>query len=178
MAIYAATVAHAAGDTGGSNSGQDLFELTAPSNSRVRVREVRIGQFSDAGDAAAELLSVRVIRFRGIEADTGTMGSAGGTVTPGNIHGWSGAPSASSTVRKNNTVLAQDTGDGVSGVVAETLVADSMNIAAGWWYTPPEEEMIIVEKNDRIVVRLSNASDALSMNGTMLFEEIGQADRK
>ena len=49
-----------------------------------------------------------------------------------------------------------------------------MNIAAGFWHTPPEEEMIIVEKNDRIVVRLSAAADPLSMNGTLLFEEIGQ----
>lgn len=174
MAIYTATAVHSAGDTGGSNSGQDLFELTAHASTRVRIREVRIGQHSDFGDAAAELLPVQLIRFRGAGGDTGTAGSAGNTVTPRNIHGWSGAPSAVSTVRKNNTVLAQDTGAPTAATL-ERLIADTMNIAAGWWHTPPEEEMIIVEKNDRFVVRLGASADALSINATLVFEELGKA---
>lgn len=173
MPIFTAVAAHAAGDTGGSNSGQDFFELSAPATTQFKLREVRIGQFSDAGDAAAELLSVRIIRFRGAQGDTGTMGSGGTSATPRNIHGHSGAPSASVTVRKNNTVLAQDTGAPVAAT-ADTLIADAFNVQAGWWYYPPEEEMILVEANDRLVVRLSAAADALSMNGTVVFEEIGK----
>ena len=173
MPIYTATAAAAAGDTGGSNTGQDFFEITAPANSQVKIRKVQIGQYSDAGDAAAELLSVRVIRFRGAAGDTGTMGSGGGSVTVRNIHGHPNAPSAQATVRKNNTTLAQDTGAPVAATL-ETLIADSFNIAAGWWFDPPEEEMIVVDVNDRLVVRVSAAADPLSMNGTLIWEESGR----
>jgi hypothetical protein len=33
---------------------QDLFEIVAPSNSEVRIREIKIGQYTDFGDAKAD----------------------------------------------------------------------------------------------------------------------------
>ncbi len=36
------------------SAAQDVFELVAPSDSRVRLLEIDIGQYSDFGDAAEE----------------------------------------------------------------------------------------------------------------------------
>ena len=44
------------------SAAQDVFELVAPSTSRVAIRSISLGQYSDAGDAAAELLSVLIMR--------------------------------------------------------------------------------------------------------------------
>lgn len=143
----------------------DVFEINSPSNSRVRIREIRMGQYTDFGDAAAEILSV-IVR-RGYSAG----GSSGVTApTPQNIHGWSGAPAAGSTVKIYDTGLASDTG--TAGV--QTLIADTWNIAAGWWYYPPEEEMIIMSASDRLVVRITVPADSITMNATIVFEELGQ----
>ena len=37
-----------------ASAAQDVFELVAPSDSRVAVRSISLGQYSDAGDAAAD----------------------------------------------------------------------------------------------------------------------------
>src|SRR5215207_1206238 len=77
---------------------QDVFEIATPANVRVRLREVRIGQYSDFADAQAEILSVTVMRGHT------TTGSGGTTLTPTNVHPWSRA--AVSTVKANNTTVA------------------------------------------------------------------------
>jgi hypothetical protein len=144
----------------------DIFEITSPSTSRIRIREIRLGQYTDFGDAAAEILSVQVIRGHRV------AGSNAGptTVTPRNIHGWAGAPTdAASVIRAYDTGVATDTGSG-----AQVLISDAWNVQAGWWYYPPEEEMIILETSQRLVVRLSVPADALTLNGTLVYEIIGK----
>ena len=169
MPIYTAVIQ---GDTGVSAAagGSDQFFLQAPATIRNRIREIRIGQFSDFGDPAttAEILGVRVIRYR--TTDTGGEPSGGVAVVPRNIHGWADTGGYSSIVSRSHDVLATDTG--VAGNVTEVLISDAFNIAAGWWYYPPEEEMIILDFSDRLVVRMSKAADVLTMNGTLVFEEM------
>ena len=86
-------------------------------------------------------------------------------------HRWgyqlSGAAAAASAVARNNTTLAQD---GSSAV----LLADAWNIADSWHYAPAAEEMPILEKDQRLVVRLSAPADAITMHATLVFEEIGE----
>src|SRR5262245_52928605 len=97
---------------------QDVFEITAHSSCTVRIRDIKIGQYTDFGDAAAEILSVQVIRGYTVS------GSNGGTnPTPVNLQPWSRA--AVSTVEINNTTVA-NTGS------PEIVLADTFNIAAGW----------------------------------------------
>lgn len=156
MAIYSAVVSQVA-----VSAAQDVFEVVAGSQSRVRLREIRLGQFTDFGDAAAEVLSVQLIR------GYTTSGSGGGAITPVNLEGHSGAPAATSTVERNNTTLAQD-GTGV------VLISDVWNISSGWWYYPPEEEMPILDKSQRLVVRISAPADEITVNATLVFEEIAQ----
>jgi len=70
-------------------------------------------------------------------------------------------------VTRNNTTLAQD-GAGAP------LFADAWNIADSWHYAPAVEEMPILEKDQRLVARLSAPADAITMHATMVFEEIGE----
>lgn len=155
MSIFTATFSAVA-----VSAAQDVFEIVAPVGGRVAIREIRLGQYSDAGDAEAEMISVRLVR------DYTVSGSGGTSVTPNNISGHSGAGAATATVEANNTTVA-NTGTPL------TLIADSYNVQAGWWYYPPEEEQIILDVSQRLVVRITAPNDALTMNGTLVFEEVG-----
>ena len=48
------TVFSAAFSAAAISAAQDLFEIVAPSDSRIRLLEIDIGQYSDFGDAAEE----------------------------------------------------------------------------------------------------------------------------
>lgn len=162
MAIYTATFAAI-----GVAAAQDLFEIVAPSNSRVKINSIEIGQYTDFGDAAAEILSMQLIR------GFTTTGSGGAAVTPANISGITGSPSAGSTVARNNTTVAQD-GTGL------ILLANSWNIQAPWVYQPrrdvdpTRDERIILAPSQRLVLRVTAPADSLTTNGTLIFEEVGQ----
>ena len=62
-----------------ASAAQDVFELVAPSDPRVPVRAISFGQYSDAGDAQAEMLSVILMRGHT------TSGSGGSSATPANL---------------------------------------------------------------------------------------------
>jgi hypothetical protein len=141
---------------------QDVFEIVAPVNSQIVIHEIRLGQYSDFGDAQAEILSVSLLRGHTVS------GSGGGTITPANlINPKSGALASTTTVERNNTTQA-------SGGSPVTLIADTFNVAAGWWYYPPAEERIVIDNSQRFVVAITAPADSLTMNGTIIFEEIGQ----
>lgn len=154
--IFAATFSAVA-----VTAAQDVFEITAPSTSKVLIREIRLGQYSDAGDAQAELLSVLIQRGYTVS------GSGGSSSTPAKFRGHTGAPSAASTVEMNNTTVA-NTGSAV------TLLADTFNVQAGWRYYPAPEDRIVIEPGVILVVRITAPADSLTMNGTLVFQEIGK----
>lgn len=156
MAIFVATFAAVA-----VTAAQDVFEIVAPASSRLTIREIRLGQYSDPGDAQAEMLSVQIIR------GYTTSGSGGASVTPVNLSPVSGAAAATATVERNNTTVAQD---GTGSV----LLADTFNVMGGWRYYPVPEERIEVGVSQRLVVRITAPADALTMNGTLVYEEIGK----
>jgi len=135
---------------------QDVWELVMPATTKGRLREVRIGQYSDAGDTEAELLSVQIIR------GYTTTGSGGAAATPANLRSWSRA--AAATVKRNNTTVAQDG-------TAVVLLADTFNVASGFWYRPPVEEMIYLDNGERLVVRITAPADGLTTSSTLVFEE-------
>jgi hypothetical protein len=137
------------------SAAQDVFELVAATAMVVNLREVRLGQYSDFGDAAAEILSVQIIKGYTVS------GSGGSTPTPGDIVA---AAVAGATVEANNTTVAN------TGTV-KILVADAFNVQAGWWYRPPADERIRLAAGERLVVRITAPADALTMNGTLVFDE-------
>ncbi len=151
MPVFTATFSAVA-----ATAAQDVFEIATSASSRVRIREIRLSQYSDFGDAQSELLSVSIIR------GNATSGSGGTTVTPANLEPWSRA--AVTTVEANNTTVAS-TGS------PQTLIVDAWNVAANWWYAPPRDEQPQVDINSRLVVRITAPADSLTINGTIVFEE-------
>lgn len=145
---------------------RDVFQIVAPTDSRVEICECELGQFSDAGDAQDELLSFEIIR------GSTTSGSGGSAVTPAKHQPWSRA--AGSSVMVSNTTVAS------SGGVAVYLKATSFNVRAGMLYKPnesrgvrPASERVYLEAGERCVFRISAPADAVTMNGTLTFKEIG-----
>ena len=158
MAIFTATFAAVA-----VTAAQDLFEITAPADRRVVIHDIRFGQYTDFGDAEAEILSVQVIRGYTVS------GSGGSTSTKNNIQGHSGAPAAGSVVEANNTTVA-NTG------TAAILVACAWNVAGEWSLRSDvlADKRLVLDNSQRLVCRITAPADSLTMNGTIVWEEIPQ----
>ena len=161
MTVFTATFAAVA-----VTAAQDLFEIVAPANSRVRLLELDIGQYTDFGDAAAEILSISIHRGHT------TSGSGGSTVTPANLDPYSRV--AGATVEANNTTVAT-----TAGVL---LWSTAWHIQAGFVWRPledvheaPYRRHILIKPSQRLVVRITAPADSITVNGTMLFEEIGKS---
>lgn len=148
---------------------QDLFEIVAPSNSRLRIREIRVGQYSDPV-ASQNMIGIQIIRGHT------TSGSGGTSVTPSNLQPWGRASGA--TVEANNTTVAADGSP-------EILIADTFNDQAGWVWPGGDDPMlrggfddgyIYLNPSQRLVVRITDpdAADNCTANGTIVFEEIGK----
>ena len=137
---------------------QDVFEIVTGATYRVAIREIRLSQYSDMGSAQSEMISVTIHRGHTV------AGSGGASVTPINTSPWTGI-TASTTAARNNTVVA-------SGGSPSLLLADGMNVMAGWYYNWEKDERILVNQSERLVVRISAPSDELTMNGTLVFEEL------
>ena len=150
------------------SAAQDLFEVVAPADSRVRLLEIDIAQFSDFGDAQAEILSLTIHRGHTVS------GSGGSSVTPANVNPYS--RTAGTVVEANNTTVAT-----TSGVL---LWATGWHVQAGFLWSPlenappgvlPFRRHIILKPSQRLVIRVTAPNDAITTNGSVLFEEIGKA---
>jgi hypothetical protein len=142
------------------SAAQDVWELLSHTSSMVRIREIRFGQYSDAGDGAAELVGVTFLTGATVS------GSGGSTITPLNVQRWTGASTATTVVERNNTTPA------TGGTV---VWADAWNIQAPFLYLPADDDdRFIIPKSTRFVVNITSPADAVTMSGTIVFEEIGQ----
>lgn len=140
---------------------QDLWEIVAPSDSFVIIREVRFGQYTDFGDAAAEILAVTMTK------GYTTSGSGGGTITPVNRSPVTGALASTTTVERNNTTQANTAGT--------TVFADTWNVQTPYLYLPDRDCAFAINPGQRFVVSISAPADSITMNGVLTFEEIGQS---
>ena len=136
---------------------QDFFEVNAPADSVVVIHSIRIAQYSDVGDAAAEMLPVQISR------STGSAGS-GGTIPTARPHHL-GDAAFGGTIEVNNTTQAGTT---------VVLLSETFNIRSGWFYNPAPDERMVVSPSGIVVVELPVApADELTMEGSITFEEIG-----
>lgn len=137
----------------------DFFEITPADDKPVRILGLLLSQSSDVGDAAEEILRLKVIRGHS------TSGSGGSAATPVPL---SPADTAAGfTCETNNTTIA-------SAGTAVDLLADAFNIRSGYamWWTP-ETAPVVGQGNVSAVVRLMAApADALTMSGTLYVEEL------
>jgi hypothetical protein len=134
----------------------------APSNSRLAVREIVFGQYSDAGDAQAEMLGITMM--------SGSTAPSSGTAITGlnlNRYSTSQTPTANCSVVGPSTTLASTTS-------AALIRAESFNVMGGYRYYPVPAERFIIGRGQRFVVRLTTPNDALTVNGTLMLQEIGQ----
>jgi hypothetical protein len=141
-------------------AGQDLFEITPADDKPCRVVGLFLSQSSDVGDAAEEILRLRVIR------GFTTGGSNGTAPTPRPVRRSAQAAGFASEV--NNTTLA------TAGSFVN-LVSHAFNIRTGleMWF-PDKCELEASQADTTLVIRLMAApTDSLTMSGTLFVEEEG-----
>ena len=175
MPIYTAVID---GDTGRNDDGVDgcdQFTMDVSSTTNVRVREIRLGQYSEFANAQAEIVGVQILKYIGASGDTGSIGSADndtGSVTPSPVWGTGDTGGGSCRIMASQDNIKQDTG--ITEFTKKVMYSDVFNVASGWWYYPSEEEMIILEAGDRMIVRTTKFADPTTISGTLVYEEIGK----
>ena len=138
---------------------QDIFEVVAPADAVVIIHEIKLGQTSDTGDSAEEILRVEMT----FGYTTSGSGGAAITARPHEL----GDAAFGGTVERNNTTQAVNG----TGVVRN---AETFNIRVGWQYTPTPEMRMVISPSARFVLELPAApADAVTMTGSITFEEIG-----
>lgn len=139
---------------------QDFFELSPTDDKPIEIVGLFVGQYSDAGDAADELLPWSIVRGHT------TSGSGGAAATPRPVRRSTGT--AGFAAETNNTTIAS-AGTGV------TIHSDAFNVRAGigLWF-PEGFEPDCGQGDTTIVVRLLTApADSLTMQGTVYVREVG-----
>lgn len=132
---------------------QDLFELVAAADSVVIVHSLEISQSSDTD---SEMLNLIIHRGS-------TSGSGGSSVTPTPLQ--VGAQAFGGTCEANNTSQSTE------GAI---LHAACFNVLNGYLWTPTPECRPVLSPSGRLIVELQTApGDALTMSGTLVFEELG-----
>lgn len=139
----------------------DAFEVLASSAKPFYLCKVVLAQSSDYGDAAAEGLAVLI--KRGV---ANTSGSGGSTVTPAKVGGTNDA-AAGPTAEVMNTTQATSTGGSLTNIYA-----DAFNVQGGWEYQPVPEDRFYFAAGEMCVVSVSAPADAVTMSGTLIFEEL------
>ncbi len=133
---------------------QDLFEVTVPSTGMVRILSVHIGQSNLAGDAAAEMLPIQIVRYA-------TGGSSGALAVP--APHLVGSAASAVVVDRNNTT---------QGGTPTLIHADAFNVQAGWIYQPIPEEMIWIPPSGILAVELPVApTGSTTVSASLTFEE-------
>lgn len=141
------------------SAAQDVFEITPADDKPCEIVSIEIGQTTEAGDAADEMLGVQIIR------GFTSSGSGGSAATPAPLRPADTAAGFSAEV--NNTTVA------TTGTTT-TLHSAAFNVRAGWMYIPPLDARPVVNQgNTSLVVRLTAPADSVTFNGTMIVRELG-----
>lgn len=138
---------------------QDVFEIVPADERAVVIHAVYLAQSSDVADAAEEILNFKIMR--GFTSG----GSNGSASTPAPLSPLDTA--AGAAVEVNNTTVA------TTGTIVDCH-SGSFNIRAGLQLVfTPECRPVTTQANTSIVVRLlENPADAVTMSGTIVFEEL------
>lgn len=143
----------------------DAFELTPADDKPIAIHHVIIGQGSDLGDTAEEVLMLEILR-----GGTGMTSGSGGT---GSLAAQ--APVAIDPV-DTASGLTFDTGNETlatftSGV---TVWREPFNIRIGFdRLFEPEERIEVSQANGGLVVRIEAPADSITWKGgTLVFEEL------
>lgn len=146
-----------------TTNANDLFTILAPTTSRVEILSLNLGVISSAVSNTPQVANVSLL--------LGSTATGGGTtITARNLRGWTGAPTAGSSVTGPSSAVG-------STASAIQIWADSFNIGQSYLF-PPYQEMTglvrpVLAGGQRLAVRLAAPSTALTMSGTITFRELG-----
>lgn len=139
----------------------DLFEVLAAAGKPFVLHEIVIAQSSDFGDASAEGLSILIKRATG----SYTSGSGGSTVTP--------AKHLTNDAAAGPTAEVLNTSQAAAGSGALTTIrAEAFNVQGGYQYLPTPESRLVFLATEACVVSMTAPADALTVSGTLVFEEL------
>jgi hypothetical protein len=152
---WTGTVANAGGNA-------DLWEVLPADDLPCKIRGVRLGQTSEVGDAAEEILSISVVRLRA----TVTSGSGGSAGAPEQVDLANQAPGFA--VEVNNTTVATTDGD---TEILEYLAWNERASPFEVWYPDPDFAPRAVQ-GEALLIRLnSTVADDITFAGTLWVEE-------
>lgn len=140
---------------------QDFFALLPADDKPIDIHAIFLSQCTEVGDAAEEMLRVKIIRG----ADT--IGSGGSNPTPIRLNSGDATSGISTNCRVNDTTET-------SGGTPLDLHSESFNIRTGWAYVPTPECRIRCRESDGFtaVALIGAPADSITMSGTLIFEEL------
>lgn len=133
----------------------DIFHVTPAANRPVRLIGMTLGQTSDLGDAAEEVLRIGLYR--------GVTGGSGGTAITEVAYDSPTGPTASAAVLTLNTSAS------TSGTLLEVI---TWNIRVPlMWFPIPELRPDITAAEGVVAMRLIGApADAITLSGTLFWQ--------
>lgn len=141
---------------------QDLFEITAATGKACIVHSIEVEQTTEVGDAQEEMLSIAL--KRGTSATTSGSGGTAPTPAPAN----SNDAAAGFTAEVNNTTKMAAGGGSIT-----TLRAWSWNVRIPFQKIFTPETRPVVIPGERLTVELGTTpADSVTMNGTLMVEEL------
>lgn len=137
---------------------QDLFAIVSGTNRSTRLVGCHLFQTSDLGDAAEEILRVR------IRSGQTTVGSGGSAPTPIPVD--TGDAAASFTARINDTTQAS-----AGTIVTHAELGWNIRMDKDWWL-PPQYQFTFLGARRWTVELPANPADSLTLGGTLWVEEL------
>ncbi len=133
----------------------DLFHITVAAESPIKLLWLDLGQTTDLGDAAEEVL--RIGLYRGV-----TGGGGGAALTEASIG-----------VATSGTAAVVGQGAASTGGVLLWVIHWNIRAAGPVWVPTPELQPRIMSTNDPVVFRLLAAPiDSITLGGTVAWAEI------
>ena len=139
---------------------QDLFEISPADDKPILIHGVCVGQSTEEGDAASEMLAWSIVRGH-------TSSGSGGSAQTGRPALSVNGAAAGFACETNNTTIA-------SGGTPITLHADTFNVMTGLvWVPTPEMRVGASQADTTIAVRLLDApADSFTAYGVCYVEEL------
>ncbi len=141
--------------TGLTTAVHDAIGIRASTSSRTMIHEIVLAQPTTE---ASDRFGVQLLRGS-------TIASTSVAITPRHLHGWSGTPTAGSSVTLPCTTVA-------STASSVLLYADAA-VDNRWIYRPEPCERPILDVSQRLHVRIT-APSTTRLNGCITFSEIGK----
>lgn len=140
----------------------DIVEILVPSNKVMILRQARITQSSDAGDAESEQMQFTIRRGIGATSGSGGVSATFSKHDPGDAN-------AGLTGELFNTTAAVAGGGSLTD-----LFNEDENIHNGWFHAPAPDERYMFGGTQHLIIHSPGTfNDDLTLSGFVVLEELG-----